>query len=72
MGVVGSSDNRPTAQSYDVFNRLSGQLDRELGRMRTAMSTTLPRVNERLKAAGQAEIVPRAVDVGAGTVAGST
>jgi hypothetical protein len=69
MGVVGSSDNKPTAQAYEVFNRLSAQLDRELGRMRGAM-TTLPRINERLRAAGLTEIQPRAVDVGAGAVAG--
>ncbi len=33
--------------------------------MRRAMDATLPRINERLRAAGQSEIVPRAVDVGA-------
>jgi hypothetical protein len=70
MGVVGSSDNRPTAQAYEVFNRLSAQLDRELGRMRQAMGA-LPRINERLRAANLPEVQPRAVDVGAGTVAGS-
>ncbi len=71
MGVVGGSDNRPTAQSYQVFNELSAQLDRELGRMRRAMDATLPRINERLRAAGQPEIVPRAVDTPApGVVAG--
>ncbi len=69
MGVVGSSDNKPTAQSYEVFNRLSAQLDRELGRMRGTMAA-LPRINERLRAANLPEIQPRPVDVGAGTVAG--
>ncbi|MFN2563521.1 MAG: WD40/YVTN/BNR-like repeat-containing protein, partial [Gemmatimonadaceae bacterium] len=63
MGVVGGSDNRPTAQSYAVFNQLSAQLDRELGRMRRAMDGTLPRINEQLRSAGEREIVPRAVDV---------
>jgi hypothetical protein len=62
MGVVGGATARPTAQSYEVFNRLSSQLDRELGRMRAAMAV-LPRINERLRAAGLAEIVPRAVDL---------
>jgi photosystem II stability/assembly factor-like uncharacterized protein len=69
MGVVSGSDNRPTAQSYEVFNRLSAQLDRELGRMRGAMGAGLAQINQRLRAAGQPEIVPRAVDVGAGTIA---
>jgi hypothetical protein len=68
MGVVGGSDNRPTAQAQEVFNRLSGQLDRELGRMRQSM-TTLTRINERLRAAGLAEIVPRPVDTRAEVVA---
>jgi hypothetical protein len=70
LGVVGGTDARPTAQSYEVFNRLSAQLDRELGRMRQAM-TTLAQINQRLKAAGLAEIVPRPIDapVGQGTVA---
>jgi hypothetical protein len=71
MGVVGSSDNRPTAQSHEVFNRLSAQLDRELGRMRRAMDGALPRINEQLRDARLPEIVPRAVEVGVGTVAGS-
>jgi hypothetical protein len=62
MGVVGGSDNRPTAQTQEVFNRLSAQLDRELGRMHQAM-TTLARINERLKGVGLPEIVPRAVDI---------
>ncbi|MDQ3949607.1 MAG: hypothetical protein M3282_04610, partial [Gemmatimonadota bacterium] len=63
MGVVGSSDNRPTAQSYDVFTRLSAQLDRELGRMRRAMDGALPRINDQLRDAKLPEIVPRAVEV---------
>jgi hypothetical protein len=29
-GVVASADTRPTKQSYDVFNELSGQLDAQL------------------------------------------
>jgi hypothetical protein len=70
MGVVGSSDNRPTAQTHEVFNRLSAQLDRELARMRQAIAEHLPNINERLRVAGLPEIQPRAVDVGAGTVAG--
>jgi photosystem II stability/assembly factor-like uncharacterized protein len=69
MGVVGSSDNRPTAQSYEVFNRLSAQLDRELGRMRRAMDATLPRINDQLRDARLPEIVPRAVEIGPAQIA---
>jgi hypothetical protein len=63
MGMVGGADGRPTAQAVEVFGRLDAQLDRELGRMRAAFLTHLPRVNSTLRAAGLPEIVPRAVDV---------
>jgi photosystem II stability/assembly factor-like uncharacterized protein len=63
MGVAGGSDGRPSTQSYAVFTELSADLDRELGRMRAAMSTHLTPLNAILKSSGQPEIVPRAVDV---------
>jgi photosystem II stability/assembly factor-like uncharacterized protein len=69
MGVVGGSDGRPTAQSVEVFELLSAQLDRELGRMRGAMNAHLPPMNSTLRAAGLAEIVPRAVDAPPRTMA---
>ena len=63
LGVVGSADGRPTAQAVEVFNLLNGQLDREIARMRVALTTHLPRANAVLKANGLPEIVPRAIDV---------
>ena len=51
--VAGSSDGRPTAQSYEVFTLLSAQLDRELARMKAAVTQHLPGVNAALTAAGQ-------------------
>jgi photosystem II stability/assembly factor-like uncharacterized protein len=54
--VAGGSDGRPTAQSYEVFNLLSGQLDRELARMRSAIATHLPGVNAALSASNVAAI----------------
>jgi photosystem II stability/assembly factor-like uncharacterized protein len=62
MGVAGSSAGRPTAQTYEVFDLLSGQLDRELVRMRTSISTHLPAINAALRAAGLPEIVPRPIE----------
>ena len=63
MGVAGSSEARPTAQTVAVFGILSAQLDRELARLAAVMSSDLPRVNALLTQAGLAEIVPRAVDI---------
>ena len=63
MGVAGSSDGRPPAQVYEVFDVLSGQLERELTRMRSSLSTHLPPVNSLLKGSGLPEIVPRPLEV---------
>jgi hypothetical protein len=63
MGVVGSSDNRPTAQSYAVFNELSAQLDVELGRLKRTLDAGLPHVNSTLTAAGLPPIVAEPKEV---------
>jgi len=52
MGVVASADGRPTQQSYEVLRVLSTQLDRELTRLRQAMSANLPKVNSLLQSSG--------------------
>ncbi len=57
MGVAGSSDGRPTAQTYLVFDMLSTQLERELVKMRVAMTAHLPAMNGILKNAGLPEII---------------
>ena len=44
-GVVGSADARPTDQSYEVYKRLSDQLDAQLEKLRAALAKELPRVN---------------------------
>ena len=59
MGVAGSSDGRPTAQTYEVFTLLSGKLDVELRRLRVALSTHLPAMNAILRDHRLPEIVPR-------------
>lgn len=48
-GVVESSDNKPTAQSYEVFTELSQALDAQLGTMKKTLDTDLPRLNNALR-----------------------
>jgi hypothetical protein len=48
-GVVSSADARPTDQSYEVYTRLSGQLDAHLQKLTATLKTDLPRVNAALK-----------------------
>jgi hypothetical protein len=67
-GVAGSADARPTEQTTTVFRALSAQLDTELARMKRALDASLPKINNVLKAAGQPEIVPRAVEMPAAKV----
>ena len=62
MGVVGSSDGRPTQQSYSVFTELSHQLDRELQTMKRSVDTGLPRINSMLREAGLPPIEAKPVD----------
>ena len=61
-GVVGSTDARPTSQSYTVFNDLSSQLDRQLQAMRGAL-IILPAINATLKQANLPPIVPSAEEI---------
>ena len=61
-GVVGGTDAKPTSQSYTVFNELSSQLDGQLSAMRGAL-LGLAAINETLKAAGLAAIVPSTAEI---------
>jgi hypothetical protein len=63
LGVVGSADGRPTKQSYEVYDMLSGLIDGNLVRMKKAIDTNLPKINAILKAAGMPDIVPKAEDL---------
>ena len=49
MGVIESSDNRPTDQTYEVFKELSAELEKQLQQMRATVKTELPRLNAALK-----------------------
>ncbi|MGK7313089.1 MAG: glycosyl hydrolase, partial [Candidatus Longimicrobiales bacterium M2_2A_002] len=48
LGVVQSAGGRPTAQSYDVFEKLSGLLDREMARLDAVLEEDLARFNQLL------------------------
>lgn len=56
-GVVGSGDYKPTAQAYTVFEELSGQLEVQLGKMKTEL-VALERINALLRAMNLPVIVP--------------
>jgi photosystem II stability/assembly factor-like uncharacterized protein len=56
LGVVQSSDGRPTQQSYDVYRVLSSELNRDMTKLQKLMNTELPKLNAILKAAGLKEI----------------
>ncbi len=57
-GVVSSSDGKPTAQSYSVFDELSKRLDVHLVRVKAELDANLPKLNAALKKAGLPLIVP--------------
>jgi photosystem II stability/assembly factor-like uncharacterized protein len=56
MGVIGSADGRPTAQSYQVYDVVSKELNVQLSKLRGILNADLPKINAMLKAAGLAEI----------------
>jgi DNA repair exonuclease SbcCD ATPase subunit len=56
LGVVQSSDGRPTQQSYDVYKVVSSELSRNLDKLHRLMNTNLPKINAMLRAAGLKEI----------------
>jgi len=56
LGVVQSSDGRPTQQSYDVYKVVSTELTKDLDKLHRLMSTNLPKINAILRAAGLKEI----------------
>jgi hypothetical protein len=59
---VASTEAKPTKQSYTVFNTLSGALETELQKVRRSLNSSLPKVNEILRAAGLPIIVPNTAE----------
>ncbi len=45
-GVVGGSDDRPTDQSYQVYDDLSGRIDAQLSKLKQVISTDVPAFNK--------------------------
>jgi photosystem II stability/assembly factor-like uncharacterized protein len=60
MGVIESSDNRPTDQTYEVFDELSKALEAQLQKMDATLKTELPRLNAALKREKIADVDPNA------------
>jgi hypothetical protein len=58
--VVGSTEARPTRQSYAAFTELTAQLQAKLVAMHAALSSGLPRLNALLAEAKLAPIDPKA------------
>ncbi|MEY5032212.1 MAG: hypothetical protein RL354_1243, partial [Planctomycetota bacterium] len=56
MGFIMSGERRPAKQAYDVWTVLAPKTDGELAKMERVITTTLPKVNAKLKAAGVPEI----------------
>lgn len=56
LSIVESAEARPTQQSYEVFEMLSGQLDRELEQLTLIVEQGLVQLNESLRALGLEEI----------------
>jgi hypothetical protein len=54
--AVGSADAAPTRQSREVFDVLSGHLDRQLERLQQLLDGDLASINEALHAQGVAII----------------
>ena len=59
-GVIESADNKPTAQSVEVFNELSAQLDAQLAKMKETLSKQLPLLNAALRREKLEAVDPKA------------
>ena len=55
-GVAASTDARPTSQTREVFRVLSAQLDAQLTKIECAVSSSLPKLNQQLTAAGSSRL----------------
>jgi hypothetical protein len=58
QGVVESSDNKPTDQTYVVYKELSARLDAQIQKLQQSLKTELPRLNAALKREKAGEIDP--------------
>ena len=44
--VISGSDDRPTDQSYQVYDDLAGRIDAQLSKLRQVMMTDVPAFNK--------------------------
>jgi hypothetical protein len=51
-GVAASADARPTNQTLEVYRILSAQIDTQVTKIKSAVSSSLPKLNQQLTAAG--------------------
>jgi photosystem II stability/assembly factor-like uncharacterized protein len=56
MSFITQGERRPPKQAYDVWQVLGTKTDAELAKLETVITTNLPKINAKLKAAGQKEI----------------
>ena len=70
-GVAASADARPTDQTLEVYRILSGQLEGEIARIRSALSQSLPALNRELAASSVAAIVESTAEESTSTSAAS-
>jgi hypothetical protein len=56
-GVASGTDARPTDQTLEVYRILSSQLDVQLNKIHSALNSSLPTLNQQLKAANLTPIV---------------
>jgi hypothetical protein len=56
MGVISSSDGRPTNQSFDVYTVVTKELNVQTTKLRRILNTDLPKINAILRAAGLKQI----------------
>jgi photosystem II stability/assembly factor-like uncharacterized protein len=61
MRIIESADNRPTDQTYEVYDELSKELNAQLEKMNATLETELPRLNAALRRERVPEIDPKAV-----------
>ncbi|HUG40340.1 MAG TPA: hypothetical protein VMM12_07640 [Longimicrobiales bacterium] len=61
LGVVQSAEGRPTRQSYEVFELLSGELEQQLTLLQAILRTDLDRFNDLLRERGLPVVVPRMI-----------
>ena len=56
--VVANADTAPTQQAYDVFQELSGRIDRQIERWRGLVTTEVAAFNQLIRSSEVPAVVP--------------